>query len=143
MNRPGSFVEPSQQHIVKQQSPNPIVDLFKTDILPRQHRAHKKPAVLELNLAGRGDLADLRVAGILRLRAPFGHRSGGADVAAYRHGSLQGLMGANLVVFSLKVVEAVLLIGKRCLGRTRRLGLERPESSADSSSCSIGDETRL
>lgn len=116
MKRPASFVESSQQNLTEQQIPDAIVDFFEAYMLCCQHLAGKEPASLESDRSAGPALPHLEVSRILRFWTVGRHRPAQQDarrsIATFGHGSFQGLMRAHVVVFGLKVVEAVLLVGE-------------------------------
>ena len=115
------FVDAAEQHLAEVDRPDAVGDLFEADGMLLERVRDEEQALLEVDGAGIGDAFHDELPGVLERRQGARVRAGGGTVERRRCLSLEGLVGALVVVEVAEVVERALLARQCCPGRTDRL----------------------
>src|SRR6266487_2986265 len=116
------FVVPPQRDGSKAQRPDPVIDLFESDVFPDEGTVEKERPPSPRDAADRRHASHFDMAGIFHWRQSRGHRAGCRAIQVRRRLVAQRLVRPLLVVFAHEPGEAALLraqVGSRWPRRLR------------------------
>src|SRR5215510_164602 len=104
--------------------PESVVNFLQSYVFSDAHGGDVHPPTVPSNTSIGADVPHLETIGVLKRWQLVRHRPRGRGIARRRRRLIQRLMGALVVEFFAKGIEAPLLRGEAAGGWTRRLGFQ-------------------